>query len=54
MPQLFKKKIEYNCRKSKREQGTQQIKHLESLMRECIAVKSPSIFFGSTSTQPIE
>ena len=44
---LGKKESNIAEARQKREQGIQQIKHMESLMRECIDVTLPSSFFGA-------
>ena len=44
---LVKKESNIPEAKRKRDEGVQQIKHMESLMRECIDVTLPSAFFGA-------
>jgi transcription initiation factor IIE alpha subunit len=44
---LLKKESSLGEAKLKRQQGLQQIKHMEALMRECIDVTLPSSFFGT-------
>lgn len=45
--QLVKKESSVAEAKAKRQQGIREIKHMESLMRECLDVTLPSSFFGA-------